>query len=106
MAAGLRWDMDLTKPQGQRASNIEVRPRGATTWSPLGDTTTYTVVTNSFMAAGGDGYTTMGAIFRTGAYVDTYLDYAQGLIDYVEQNLGGVIPVPTEYSTKSFVPAG
>ncbi len=105
VAAGLRWDMDLTKPQGQRAQNLEVRPRGATTWTPLSDTATYTVVTNSFMAAGGDGYTTMGAIFRSGAYVDTYLDYAQGLIDYVEQNLGGVIPVPTEYSTKSFVPA-
>ncbi|MEZ5378089.1 MAG: 5'-nucleotidase C-terminal domain-containing protein [Acidimicrobiales bacterium] len=104
-ASGLRWDADLTKPQGQRVTNVEVRPRGATSWTPIGATTTYTVVTNNFMASGGDGYFTMGEIFDAGKYVDTYLDYAQGWIDYVEQDLGGVISAPTEFSTKSFVPA-
>ncbi len=104
-AAGLRWDVDLTQPQGQRVTNVEIRPRGATTWAPIGATDTYTVVTNNFMAGGGDGYTTMGEIFDAGRYVDTYLDYAQGWIDYIEQDLGGVINPPTEFSTQSFVPA-
>ena len=102
-ASGLRWDADLTKPMGQRVTNVEVRPRGATTWTPIGATDSYTVVTNDFMAGGGDGYFTMGEIFDAGRYVDTYLDYAQGWIDYVEQDLGGVISAPTEFSTQSFV---
>ncbi len=105
-ASGLRWDADLTKPMGQRVTNVEVRPRGATTWTPIGATDSYTVVTNDFMAGGGDGYFTMGEIFDAGRYVDTYLDYAQGWIDYVEQDLGGVISAPTEFSTQSFIPAG
>ncbi len=104
-ASGLRWDADLTKPQGQRVTNVEVRPRGATAWTPIGANDSYTVVTNDFMAGGGDGYFTMGVIFDAGLYVDTYLDYAQGWIDYVEQDLGGVISAPTEFSTKSFVAA-
>lgn len=105
-AAGLRWDVDLTQAQGARVTGVEVKPRGATDWTPIDPAATYTVVTNSFMAGGGDGYDTMGEIFDAGLYVDTFLDYAQGWIDYIEQDLGGVINPPTEFSTKSFVPAG
>ncbi len=110
-AAGLRWDMDLTQPAGSRASNLEYQAKGSTEWVPLDMAATYTVVTNSFQASGGDGYDTMGEIFDAGDYVDTFLDYAKTFIDYVEAQPAGAGGLPVinkvpvdEYSTQSFVP--
>ena len=75
-------------------SNIEVRADDGT-WSAIDPGATYIVVTNSFLAAGR----------RT---VDTFIDYAQGFIDWVEEDQGGgpiVVPPPADFSTQSFVPA-
>ncbi len=106
-AAGLRFDVDMTAPAGDRFSDLEVQPKGSDQWTAIDPTATYVVVTNNFMASGGDGYTTMGAKFDRGEYVDTLLDYAQTFIDYVERDLGGTIGrvAPDRYSTQTFVPA-
>ncbi len=105
-ASGLRFDVDLSQPTGSRFSNLEYNARGTDTWVPLDPSATYVVVTNSFMASGGDGYETMGAKFAAGDFVDTFLDYAQTFIDYIEEDAGGIIePVSIDrYSTQNFVP--
>jgi 5'-nucleotidase / UDP-sugar diphosphatase len=75
-AAGLRWTVDYNQGFPRRFSNIEVNVRltqGA--WTPLDLTRTYTVVTNSFTAAGQDGYLTFSQVSSTA--VDLFVEYAQ-----------------------------
>lgn len=107
-AAGLRWELDASKPYGQRFSNVEVNPRAAGQWQPLEFAARYRVVTNSYIAGGKDGYTTFAAIDDS-AKVDTFLDYAQSFVDYVkrEQAAGRSIDrLPLEhYSTQRFIDA-
>lgn len=101
-AAGLRWDVDLSKPKGQRFSNVQINPRVKGTWQALNVSKTYKVVTNNFMAKGSDGYTTLGNIPAT-RKVDTYLDYALSFVNYVKQvNTLTKLPID-EYSTQRFV---
>jgi 5'-nucleotidase len=101
-ATGLRWDVDLSKPKGQRFSNVQINPRVKGTWQALNVSKTYKVVTNNFMAKGSDGYTTLGNIPAT-RKVDTYLDYALSFVNYVKQvNTLTKLPID-EYSTQRFV---
>lgn len=102
--AGIRWDVDTTKAFGSRFSNVEVRPKGATTWSPINPSETYVVVANSFMASGGDGFSVLADVVADGRGVDTLLDYAQSFIDYIVEDAGGTISRPTEYSTQTYLP--
>ena len=102
--AGIRWDVDTTKAFGSRFTNVEVMPKGATAWSPIGLTETYVVVANSFMAGGGDGFTVLADVVADGRGVDTLLDYAQSFIDYIIEDSGGTISRPTEYSTQTYLP--
>ena len=105
--SNIRWDIDMTRPKGSRASNVEVRARGANVWTPIDPSATYIVVTNSFLAGGGDGFTTFKQARDEGRVTDTFINYAQGFIDYVVQDLGGgtlLASPPTEFSTQSFVP--
>lgn len=102
-AAGLRWQLDLSRPAGSRFSRVEVRRKRDSSWSPLDFSAHYRVVVNSFLAAGKDGYQTLGRIAADPARVqDTYITYAQGFIDFVEQDLAGrVNRLPaSEYSTR------
>ncbi len=106
-AAGLRWDVDLSAAEGQRFTNLEVKGRDATEWTPLDPAATYTVVTNSFIASGQDGYTTFGEVSADGRAVDTFIEYAQSFIDYVVIDRDGVLSkIPAdEYSTQNFTAA-
>lgn len=52
--AGLRFVWDPTQPPGSRIVSVEVLVGG--TWQPLDRNATYRVVTNNFLAQGGDGY--------------------------------------------------
>src|SRR5690606_12608086 len=102
--AGIRWDANMSAPTGERFTNIEVRRKGETEWSPLDPDATYVVVTNSFLATGGDGWFTFVDVVASGRSTDTFIDYAQGFIDYIVLDRGGVVgALPTEaYSTQSF----
>lgn len=106
-ASGLRWNLDLSKPFGQRFSSVEVKLKNDLSWTPIQPQQTYTVVTNSFVAAGKDGYLTFGKVAEDGRAVDTFLDYAQSFVDYVKRMtaLGNTIhklPIE-EYSTQQFI---
>lgn len=106
--AYLRWDMDFTATTDNRISNLEVRAKAdGSPWTPIDEAATYTVVVNSFMAGGGDGYDTLEVVFDSGRGVDTFIDYAQGFVDYiVEDNNGSVGRVDAaDYSTQNFTPS-
>ncbi len=103
----IRWDINMTQPKGSRLSNVEVKNRTTGVWAPLDPSATHIVVTNSFLAGGGDGYATFRAARDDGRAVDTFINYAQGFIDYVVQDLGGgtlLAPPPSEFSTQLYVP--
>ena len=102
-AAGLRWHVDATKGLGQRLSKMEFRGRDDAAWTPLDMGKTYRLVTNNYIAAGRDGYKSFKTVKNDGRYTDTYLDYAQSFVDYVEER-GTVGKLPaSEYSTQSLV---
>ena len=109
-ASGLRYAIDASKAAGSRVSNVEVNPRLTGSWTAIDTSAIYTVVTNDFIASGQDGYATFGEIFDTGSYVDTFTEYAQGFIDYVEALTGNgsnLNKLPdAEYSTQSYVDSG
>lgn len=100
-AAGLRWDIDLSKDFGNRLSNLEYKARDTDTWVTFDQTASYVVVTNSYTAGGKDGYLTFGQI-ADDKKVDTFLDYAQSFADYAKQVVT-VSRLPySEYSTQNF----
>ncbi len=104
-AAGLRFDVDISKAKGDRVTNIQINSRVAGTWTDLDTASTdanITVVTNSFVSAGRDGYLTFGTVSADGRILDTYLDYAKSFVDYVER-VGTLNKLPLdEYSTQKF----
>ncbi|WP_206052701.1 NAD nucleotidase [Neptunomonas marina] len=102
-AAGLRWDVDRSQTKGMRFSNLEVMRKGTSTWSALDLNASYKVVTNNYIAGGRDGYLTFGVISaEEGKVVDTFLDYAQSFVDYVEAE-GSISKLPlSEYSTQKY----
>ncbi|MEY2687222.1 MAG: hypothetical protein RL375_1420 [Pseudomonadota bacterium] len=97
-AAGLRWDLDLSQPRGSRFSNVELRDRTTGAWSAIDPARTYVVVTNDFVAAGQDGYKTLGALYAAGSYVNTYLLYTQTFADYVTSRSTLTRPARTDYA--------
>ena len=108
-ASGLRYDIDASQPEGSRVSNVEVNSQVAGTWAAINPTGIYRVVTNDFIASGRDGYTTFSVPFDAGNYEDTYTEYAQGFINYVEaltEDGQQVQKLPIEeYSTQLFIDA-
>lgn len=106
-ASGIRYDVDASAARGSRISNVEVNPRVAGTWMPIDVNQIYTVVVNNFQGSGGDGYKTLGEQFEAGNFVDTFTEYAQGFIQYVEalsDNGEQIQKLPLdEYSTKSYI---
>lgn len=102
-AAGLRWDLDLSKAKGQRFSNVQVRNKTSGAWSAIDKTKTYVLVTNDFVAAGGDGYATLGTLYKSGAYVNTYLLYTQSFVDYVKAKGSIARPARADYSHQQVI---
>ncbi len=99
-AAGLRWDVDLTRSREQgRITRLEFRSGAA--WEPLDESRSYLVVANDYIAAGRDGYEGLAAI-PASRREDTFLDYAQALVDYARE--AGVMRVPPveRRSTQAF----
>lgn len=106
-ASGLRYNVDASASEGSRISNVEVNPRVAGTWESIDLNATYTVVTNDFIASGRDGYDTFATVFAEGRFEDTFTEYAQGFIQYLQQLTAngetlGKLPV-SEYSTQQYI---
>jgi 5'-nucleotidase/UDP-sugar diphosphatase len=105
VAAGLRWHVDYTMPFGERVTMLEMNVRLEGTWEPLDLDASYTIVTNDFIAFPRDGYLTFGEVDKEDplAYVDTYVEYAQSLINYAEEK-GTFSAVPLgQYSNQRVV---
>ena len=65
---------DATKPVGERI--LEVKLNG----EPIDRSATYSVATNDFMAAGGDGYTMFGRVTQEGRVLnEVFADYLSAL---------------------------
>ena len=78
--AGLKFSADLSKPVGSRVSAVQVG-NAKDGFKPLDKNATYRIITNDFMAGGGDGY----AMFKNGKNVnggDVPMD--QSLTDYIK----------------------
>jgi hypothetical protein len=100
-ASGLRYAIDYTAMFGSRISNLEVNPRVEGEWAPIDPMLTYTVVTNSYIAIGRDGYFTFISDDVASTYIDTFVEYGQSFVNYAraEQTL---VELPfSEYSTQS-----
>jgi 5'-nucleotidase / UDP-sugar diphosphatase len=80
---GIRFRLDISvAPDSGRVSDIEVM--GENGWEALDPAKTYGLVTNNFMAGGGDGY----GMLRSGATngYDTAIDLAEVLARYLSEN--------------------
>ena len=104
-AAGLRWNLDMSKAKGQRFSNLQVKNRASGAWEAINPQRSYVVVTNDFIADGKDGYTTLGAVSKSGRMVNTYLLYTQSFVDYLSTRNPLKRPNRADYSHQSVVNA-
>lgn len=81
--AGLRFKLDLSvAPNEGRVSEVEVA--GPDGWAPIDPSATYGLVTNNFMAGGGDGYAMLKESGMNG--YDTAIDLAEVLARYLTEN--------------------
>lgn len=81
--SGLRFRLDPSVPPNQgRVSEVEART--AEGWAPLDPDRIYTIVTNDYMAIGGDGYTMFATEGRNG--YNTAIDLADALAEYLSEN--------------------
>ncbi|WP_117191859.1 5'-nucleotidase C-terminal domain-containing protein [Rhizobium terrae] len=71
--AGLKFSFDKSKPANAKVSDVQVKEGDK--YVPIDPAKTYSVATNNFMRAGGDGY----AIFKTGG--KNAYDYGPDLAD-------------------------
>ena len=97
--AGLRFDVDITKTKGARATNLEIQSNGQ--WVSFDTSKTYKVITNDFTAGGGDNYLTLKGIDKS-LKENTYLDYADSFLQYIKKNPALSKPAATTFSTKSY----
>jgi len=77
--AGVRYTANMNRPEGQRITSVDVLRDGA--WRALEPERTYRVVTNSFLAGGGDGY---AMLKNAPDRYDTGFVDAQAFIDFVK----------------------
>lgn len=102
-AAGLRWNIDMSRPKGQRLSQVQVRNKTSGVWSALDPARSYVMVTNDYIASGKDGYTALGTVSKSGRSVNTYLLYTQSFVDYVQAKGSIARPPRSEYSNQTVV---
>lgn len=102
-AAGLRWDLDMSKAKGSRFSNVQVRDKSTGAWTAVDLAKTYVLATNDFIASGKDGYATLGNVYSSGRFVNTYLLYTQTFADLV--SLKGTVnrPARSDYSHQTVI---
>ncbi|MBE4575076.1 hypothetical protein BOO36_14785 [Vibrio navarrensis] len=85
-AANLRFDVDMNAEKGQRVTKVEARRRDESVWHTIELDKTYIVVTNDFIAKGGDRYDTMKPIYADDTRrEDTGLLYTDSLINYIKK---------------------
>ena len=104
--AGLRFSVNMTSAPYERIYDIEVNPGLNSTWQPFNMTHTYTIVTNSYLANGGDSYHEL-------SYGNEDLEHLPALaafVDYCQDHLlaqDRLLADPSSdlYSTKTYTHA-
>ncbi|CAE8612200.1 unnamed protein product, partial [Polarella glacialis] len=81
-ASGLRFDVNCNMSKGSRFSNMEVNSRLTGTWTAIDPLKNYTLGTNSYTAAGKDGYVSFASV--QASLVNLQIDYAEGLVTYAK----------------------
>jgi 5'-nucleotidase len=104
-AAGLRWNLDMSRAKGQRFSALQLKNRSTGVWEDINPQRNYVVVTNDFIASGKDGYTTLGQVSQAGRIVNTYLLYTQSFVDHLGQRNPYSRPARADYSHQSVLNA-
>jgi len=103
--SGIEWTVDATIPfdQGENyimngkdtsyfaPASIQRVTITAINGEPFDPAATYAVVTNNFIAAGGDTYTVFNRAYSEGAGFDTGIPLDQAVMEYVSTELEGVI---------------
>ena len=80
--AGLKFEYDSSKPAGQRVTKVEVKE--GDNFVALDDAKTYTVASNTFTAAGGDGFDMFAKAYADGRVSEPgNVDY-QMFMDYLK----------------------
>ena len=102
-AAGLRWDLNMSLPKGQRFERVQVQSKASGAWSDLDRSQRYVLATNDFIAAGKDGYTTLGAVYADGRFVNTYRLYTQTFADWLSQQAVVARPARSDYAHQRVV---
>jgi 5'-nucleotidase len=101
-ASGLRFDVDIMQEFGSYLSNVEINPRLEGEWMPIDLMANYTVVTNSFISSGRDGYIEFSKV-PTELITETFLEYALSFVEWLDGQ-GTLVDLPLElYSTQSYI---
>lgn len=79
--AGLKFTYDPGKDPGSRVVSVEVKTDNG--YAPLDPKASYVVATNSFMANGGDGYTSMLEAKEAGKMTDLYFVDYEVFVEYL-----------------------
>lgn len=83
--AGIRYEATKEGKLGTRVKKVEVFNYKTNKWENIDPNKTYTLGTNSYIASGKDGYTTLGKVSSERGGTNTYLGDAKSLIDYVKE---------------------
>ncbi|MEI6215058.1 MAG: bifunctional metallophosphatase/5'-nucleotidase [Desulfuromonadales bacterium] len=90
--SGVSFNVTKSAPVGSRVSNVKVKDASGN-FVTIDPSKTYRVVTNNYMAGGGDGYKTFNN--TKGYKYDTGIVDAEAFMDYLKQVPGGTISNPT-----------
>lgn len=103
--AGMTFKWDPAQPEGGRVFDVQIKQDD--TYTPLKLSATYRLATNSFVATGGDGYTSFAEAIEQGAYHEDlgYPDY-EIFMEHVERLGGTVNPSVEGRITEQAKPAG
>ncbi len=94
--AGLKYSFDLSKPAGERISDVMVKGEGES-WMPIDEEADYIIATNNYVRGGGDGYET----FASGSNpYDFGPPLEQVLADYIAKQGGEYTPYTDGRITK------
>lgn len=80
--AGVRFNMQLSAAKGMRVSSLQIKDSGGV-YQPVQTTATYRIVTNAFVAGGGDGFAAIKN--ATGFRNDTGIIDSDAFRDYLQK---------------------
>lgn len=113
VAANLRFDVDMNAVKGERITNVEARRKNDDgsfgEWHTIELNEIYVVVTNDFIAQGGDRYDSFVPVYEDESRrEDTGLLYTDSLINYIKklEERGESLEIPHEddMAVQNFTP--